>query len=495
VIYRNTTLDHSGLSNNLALTDTAHIELYNVTNIGFTTCVIYTASEIDVNGINQAGEFVILDHSRLNFRHAKTILLWYQVPDAAVFHYAFPSGDTVQSFTLNNTTPGISGINYSVTVDTCTDIMWALMPATGSDVSISDSKIRSIGLWFLGHDTINVSGLVDNSQYTDYMANLSDRSLRLINSSVQTWSLYPMDTTKLNVTGCILGEIGMQYNSYMFATDAFVDGSGGYWSSNGQSLMFADNCMAVNAIRSTQSSFFIFAYCTLNQGQAATMGNSIMMIIQSELPELPTLYDGSCVWYTYLGGPTSAFVDTIVPVFGSAWIEKTPSSQLMDFACYQMYWQKSGDTTWNPIGTKIYTEKHNEILTNWNTNGFAAGLYYLKLVLTDNTADSNQNEAIQAINLLPRIFGINELAPSNLHFRIIPSPIRENSIASFYLTGEDKIDISILDISGKILTHSEKQFPKGENQVNIGNLNLSKGSYSCILKSSKWFSVQKFVKN
>ena len=494
VIYRNTTLDHSGLSNNLALTDTSRIELDNVTNIGFTTCVMYTASEYNVNGINQAGEFVIVDHARLNFRHAKTILLWYQVPDAAVFHYAFPSGDTVQSYALNNTTPGISGINYSVNVDTCTDIMWALMPATGSDISITNSKIRSIGLWFLGHDTINVSGLVGNSTYTDYTANLSDRNLRLINSSVQTWSLYPMDTSNLNVTGCILGEIGSQANSRLIATDAFVDGSGGYWSSNGQALILADNCMAVNAVRSTQNAFFIFAYCTLNQGEAAAMGNSILMIIQSELPALPTLYDGSCVWYTRVEGPTSGLVDTIVPVFGSAWIKKTPSSHLMDFACYQMYWQKSGDTVWNPIGSKSYTEKHDEILANWNTQGFSPGLYYLKLVITDNTVDSNQNEAIQAINLLPRIFGIHQIPSSELSFRIYPDPVNENSVARFNLPAEDKLQISITDISGKLINQTERQFRKGGNMFNIGKLNLSKGSYTCVLKNSNWFCVQKFVK-
>lgn len=37
--------------------------------------------------------------------------------------------------------------------------MWALMPSSGSYISTSDSKIRSAGLWFEGHDTVNVSWL------------------------------------------------------------------------------------------------------------------------------------------------------------------------------------------------------------------------------------------------------------------------------------------------------------------------------------------------
>lgn len=494
VIYRNTTLDHSGLSHNLVLTDSARIELDHVTNIGFTTCGMNKASVIDVDGINQAGEFVILDQSRLSFKHAKTILLWYHVPGTGIFHYTFPSGDTVQSYTLDSTTPGISGIEYSVRVDTSTDIMWALMPATGSDVSISDSKIRSIGLWFLGHDTISVSGLVDNSVYADYTPDLTDRSLHLINSSLLTWSLYPMDTVSLTVTGCIVGEIGSESNCKVITTDAFVDGSGGYWWSTGQTLMAGENCMAVNAIRSTENSIFIFAYSTLNQGEASAQGNSIMMVVQSQLPDLPVLYDGSCVWYSYIGKPASAFVDTLVPVSGSAWIDKTPGSPLMDFGCYQMYWQKAEDSVWHPIGGKQFTEKRDDILAVWDTHGLVPGLYYVKLVITDNTPDSNQNEAVKGISLLPRFFGVNEIHSEGFNLRIFPDPVNENSRIGFFLPVEDQVEISIVDLYGKTIFTVEKRFMSGEHFFPVGNLGLPDGCYSCILKNSEHCEMKKFIK-
>jgi len=494
VVYRNTTLDHSGLSHNLVLTDSARIELNHVTNIGFTTCGMNLASEIDVDGINQAGEFVILDQSKLSFKHAKTVLLWFHVPGSGVFHYSFPDGDTVQSYTLNNSTPGISGVDYSVQVDTSTDIMWALMPATGSDVSISDSKIRSIGLWFLGHDTISVSGLVDNSVYTDYTANLNDRFLHLTNSGVLTWSLYPMDTVSLNVTGCIVGEIGSEAHCTVITTDAFVDGSGGYWWATDHTFMVGENCMAVNAIRSTQDAIFIFAYSTLNQGEASALGTSIMMIVQSQLPDLPLMYDGSCIWYSRIGNPSSAFVDTVVPISGSAWIDKTPLSPLMDFGWYRMFYQKSGDSIWHPIGGKIYTEKREEILAEWDTHGLAPGLYYEKLVLADNSPDSILVEAVKGINLLPGIFGIHEISSTGFNSRIFPDPITEKSVMEFFLPGEDQIEISIVDLWGKIVFRMEKQFPEGDNFFSIGNTNLSQGYYTCILKSPNRYEVRKFVK-
>jgi hypothetical protein len=493
VIYRNTTLDHSGMSHNLMVTDSGRIEQTNVKNIGFTTCGMYGAGEYHADGIDQAGEFVITDHSQLTFSHAKTILLWHHVPRSGIFHFSFPGGDSVRSYNLSNTTPGISGIDYSVRVDSSTDVMWALMPANGSDVSISDSKIRSIGLWFLGHDTINVSGLVDNSAYSDYTANLDDRNLRLINSSVMTWSLYPMDTVNLNVTGCILGEIGSEYHCKVTTSGAYVDGTGGYWWATGQTLMIAGNCMAVNAIRSDQDAIFIFAYSSLVQGEASSLKNSILMVVQSQLPDIPKLYDGSCTWYSNIGKPSTAVVDTVVQVYGSAWIDKTQSSQLMDFGWYRMYWQKSGDSVWHPIGNKTYTEKRDELLADWNTHGLTPGLYYIKLVLTDNTPDSNQNEAVKGINLLPEIFGVNESGSNGFDMKIFPDPVVENSLVEFFLQSGEKVEISIADLNGKIVSRAEKQFPRGKNSFPLRNFNLPKGCYICILKSRGNCGMRKFV--
>ena len=493
VIYRNTTLDHSGLSHNLVLTDSARIDLDNVTNIGFTTTGMNLASEININKINQAGEFIVMDHSKLDFKNAKTILLWYQVPAVGIFHYSFPDGDTILSYSLNNTTPGVSGIDYSVRVDTSTDIMWALMPVNGSDVSISNSKIRAIGLWFLGHDTINISGLVDNSVYTDFTANLSDRTLHLANSSVMTWSLYPMDTVNLNVTGCIVGEIGSEANCHVVTTDAFVDGSGGYWWATGHTFMVGDNCMAVNAIRSTQDALFIFAYSTLSQGETSAQGNSILMLVQSQLPDLPVLYDGSCIWYSFIGKTSSAFVDTIVEVYGSAWIDKTPSSSLMDFGWYRLDYQKSGDTAWKAISQKIYKEKRDEILAGWDTHGLSPGLYYIRLVLSDNTVDSFQNEGVRAINLLPRLFGVNELNLPELKSTVIPDPVTRNSVIRFSLPESDDLGFSVTDLSGKLVYRQVQRFSAGENRLPIGELNLAIGDYIYSLRTKTQKGSGRFI--
>jgi len=252
--------------------------------------------------------------------------------------------------------------------------------------------------------------------------------------------------------------------------------------------------MAVNAVRSSRNAIFIFAYSSLNQGEASALNNSILMIVQSELPDLPVLYDGSCIWYSKITGSSSALVDTIVPIRGSAWIDKTPSSPLMDFAWYQMYWQKSEDSIWHPIGGRQYSEKREAVLANWDTHGFAPGSYYLKLVLTDNTTDSNQNEAVKGINLLPGIFGINEKGNDAFHLNIYPDPVTKSSVADFFNPSDDIVEISILDMYGNFVFRQKQQLVKGENHFELGKLGLPAGIYALILNSQTRKDVKKFVK-
>jgi hypothetical protein len=494
VVYTNTTLDHSGLSHNLALTDSASIEMINVKNIGFTTCGLYGKPEVFIDRVNEAGEYVITDQAKLSFKNVKTLLLWHQVPATAAMNFSFPPGDSLHAYDFSNATPGVSGIGYTVHVENSTGVMWGLMPSSGSDITISDSKIRSIGLWFEGNDTLEVSGLVDNSNYDDFTASPGDRNLRLITTSVQTWSLYPMDNSNLEVTGCILGEIGTMGRSSVTTSGVFVDGSGGYWWATDTSFMVAGFCTGVNAVRSDRNAIFIFAYSMLNMGEATALGNSILMAIQSQLPEEPKPLGGSSVWYAYIGDPFSAYVDTLVPVYGSAWIDKTATSNLMDFEYYRMYYQATGETDWYPVNQVTYEEKRNEMVAVWDTHGLTPGTYILKLIICDNTPDSNKAEAVKAVNLLPRILSIDEESPQAFNSRIYPNPVTGDSHIVFYLPEDSDVRCSILDMSGKIIMKSEKKFSAGSNVIEFHATDLQTGVYYYILTTGGRSGMKKFVK-
>jgi len=428
VHYHQTTLDHSGLSNNLVAENNSYIEMTDVQNIGFTTNGVFGKAQISINGTNEAGEYIITDSVRLSFKHSKTILLWHQFPDKAVISFSFPHGDTVQSFEFNNTLSGVHGVEYSINIDTCTNVMWSMMPSTGSDVSISNSKIRSIGLWFKGSDTITVIGLVNNSHYTSFTAGLSDRHLQLNNCDVQTWSLYPMDRAHIDLSGCIVGEIGTEQHSTLTGLNFNCDGSGGYMWATDTSFVMAGFCSAVNAVRSQGNGIVLFAYSSLIGGYPSALNNSIIMVIQSNVLQEPVPYDNACAWFAFIEKPFDTFIDTTTAITGSAWINKTANSQLMNFKSYRLYYQMNGATIWNDIPTDSLHEKHNEILGIWDTHGLLAGQYNIKLVLLDNFG--NPAEAIKAVNLMPKVLaGMNEHTSQLIH--CFPNPVTDRLYIEF----------------------------------------------------------------
>jgi len=492
VVYRNTTLDHSGLSHNLALTDSARMEMYNVFNNGFTTCGLYRNPQILIRGTNEAGEFVITDNARITVQKARTVLLWHQFPKTAVINSSFPKGDTVHAYTFNKNKPGISGINYTVAVDTCYAVMWGMMPTTGSDVTIVNSRIRAIGLWFEGGDSIAVNGLVNNSSYADFTPSLPDRKLHLVNSQVQTWSLYPMDSTKITVSGSIVGEIGSQHKASVTADKILMDGSGGYWWATDTTFMISGFSTAYNAVRSDRNAIFLFAYSTLSTGEATALGNSIFMAIQSQFPDDPKPLDRSCVWLANIGKPSSAHIDTIVPVYGSAWIDKTAASNLMEFAWYSLSCQAAGDTLWHPICQKIPVEKRDEVLANWDTHGLTAGAYLLRLVLCDNTADSNQLEALKQIQLNPIIVAIDENRPgvSGARITVLHSDLNKEIV--FTLPRGIPAAVSMYDISGRqVRAVNSRVTGTGSMKINIRD--LSAGVYFYTIKAGARKSTGTFI--
>ena len=492
VQYNNTTLDHSGLSNNLSITDSGRVEMNNVYNIGFTTNGLWSKASIDINGTNQAGEYIMTHQADLHFRHATTILLWHHLPDTSIINISFPANDTVYHYVFNDTVAGVSGIPYSVRVDTCYDLMWGLMPENGSDATITNSQIRTIGFWFKGNATSNVSGLVDNSNYVNFTAPLSDRNLHLINSSVQTWSIYPMDGTVVNLSSCIVGEVGAEQHSRVNGNGVFCDGSGGYFWSNDTSLVIAGFSSFTSNVRSEGNSFLIFAYSSMTNGIATALDKSVLFVIQSALPQDPYPLDASCVWFANINQPNSAFVDDSVDVIGSAWIDKTPISTLMDFGFYKLYYQIAGDTLWHLFKQATYQEVHNGTLGMWNTMGLAPGNYNIKVTLTDNYADSA--EAIKSVNLQPLILSSTDQKNNYDFINVFPNPAANSMTISYAVSKDEEVSICLYDILGKKIKQiCNSQKAQGKYSETIYITGLSDGMYILEIKAGETKSAKRFA--
>lgn len=466
--FNNTTLNYGGFNHNFTVSDSGTVVMNNITQTDFTTTGISGDGSITINKCNLTGEFIVMNKATLNLSNVNDALIWYHIPGGAVVNQSFPSGLNLSNFTFNKNIPGVSGIEYNVQISSSTNIKWGLMPLDGSDLTISNSEIRAIGLWFHGSDSSYISGLVNNSTYSDFTAPLSDRNLHLVNTSLQTWSLYVFDSKIIQIKGCILGEVGAFGTSKVTGESYWVDASGGYCFASDNSFYFNANVIATSFIRSERNAMMIFAYSTQSYGTPTAIGQSILILAQSTVPQDPIPFDKSVVCVVNIEQPSTITVNSTQPIIGSAWIDKTKSSPLMDFAHYRLYFQKNGDTNWVAITPEISIEKKHESLADWNTQGLEEGKYTLKLVLTDSWG--NKIEAKKTITLqIEQYHSVVKSKETNLAFYPNPfssqafievqNPLQCATLILENIYGQKVIEIN--NISGKKLVFDRADLPSG----------------------------------
>lgn len=490
--FRNSTLDFGGLVHNMATVGSAVLEFVNVEKPDFSTVGMYQESAILIDSIDVAGEFIIDDDVILEIKNSKTILLWHQLDNDAIVNIEFPDGDSVDHYEFNDQQSGVSGVAYDILIESCTEVMWGLMPAAGSDATISNSEIRTIGFWFEGSDSVQVNGLVNNNYYGDYVAPLSDRNFHLINCDVMTWSLYSFDSAYVDVQGCILGEIGVMGHSEVSAFNYFCDGSGGYLWAGDTTFLVSGMSSLFSPLRSTHNSILIFAYSTQMNGLIQALGNSIMMLIQSNISTTPTYDPGAVIWMANISGPGSGYQNSLVPIEGSAWIDKGNQSELMDFGYYVMFYQKDGDTTWQMIGDTNYLEVRDDILINWNTQSVEPGAYYLKMDLWDNWG--NGATATTGFTLLPDLLGTPDKLDNQISFTVFPNPVQSTTWFRFTLDVFSHVNLKIYDIHGKeVGVVISSTMDSGEHQIGYDIGDLPKGVYYSVLKVGYEKTVKKII--
>lgn len=424
---------------------------------------------MNINGTNQAGEYIMTQESQCHFRNANTILLWHHFAEGASVNHSFPEGDTVNHYDFSSATLGVSGVNFLVEVDSCTEVMWGMMPEPLTNISISNSEIRAIGLWFNGDDTLDVNGLVNQTQYVGQTMNIPDRNLQLTNTSVRTWSIYSFDASHLNITGSIVGEIGCFGRSNVINSGILVDGSGGYLFASDTSLCIASSISSTTSVRSERNGMMIFGYSTINMGSVEALGNSILLVAQTPMLQDPIYRDMAVVWYGTIEGPNSVIKGDSIAINGSAWIDKDPMSPHMDFAWKQMFYKSNTETNWTAMGPRTYNESRHDTLCVWNTSTLTnEGMYEIKLVICDNSLDSNKLEAMFGINVLPEYMGIEE---NDNNIVVYPNPATDQITIESPKAGV----IQIYNTSGqKVL---EQTYVDGRADISL----LAPGAYLLVI--------------
>ncbi|NUM32318.1 MAG: T9SS type A sorting domain-containing protein [Bacteroidetes bacterium] len=466
----NCSFDYSGMSHTLFLAHNAELDMKNVKFRDWTTCGMFESPKLTIDGCNLAGEYILSDKCSATFLNTDTIILWHQIPDKAEVDFEFPNGNLVNNYKFNKNVSGIKGVEYSVVADSCTVVMWALMPVNGSKVKISNSKLRLIGNWFMRGDSAFLYEIYNNSHYPDYNLPLSDRQLRLVNTDVQTWSMYVFDSSKIIIYDCILGEVGSQNKSGIYASNYLCDGSGGYFWATDTSVIFADNVTVYTTVRSERNALIILANSWLPFLPPFAVHNSILISSQNKLSFQPVPHDRSVAWLLYIDFPDSVINDKSYFVKGSAWIKQGPEGHPMKFDSYSLSYKKENDSKWKSIISRSYNQANDTNLGLWDIKNLAPGKYILKLTVKDNFGDTV--DAYKTVLIKPDLTNSNKILKS-LGVKIYPNPANDKIVLMFDNKYKN-MQISLLNSYGQRVRIYENV--NSENLI-INCDNLSSGVY------------------
>ncbi|HEV7232020.1 MAG TPA: T9SS type A sorting domain-containing protein [Bacteroidia bacterium] len=487
----NDTLDYGGFVHNMTITDSASVIFSKVYQTDFMTTGVSRFASVSMNGVNITGEYIIEDHARLSFKNCTQLLLWHQLPDTAVVNWSFPAGNAVYNYKFKRGLTGIAGVNYDISADSCHQVMWGLMPTDGSRITISNSVIRAIGLWFVKNTSVSVTGLADRSFYPNFTAPISDRTLQLNNDSVITWSLYPMNKSKISVSNSTVGEIGAFGSASVSGTFYSVDGSGGYHFSSDTSSTLGNALFATCNVRSERSGLFVMVNSTMYSGAVTAIGNSVMIVLQSTLTQDPVPLEGSAAWNGNIAQLSNTYVDSLIQISGSAWIDKTPSSHLMDFKSYQLLYQKQGASGWTPLGPVVTSRQRNSLLGNWNTHGLSPGNYTLNLKLKDSWGDSAS--AIKNMTLLPWVMAVHDPENPLSGLQLFPNPASDVAEIFAELSKSAPFEVSLFDVSAREVFSKSSEGISGRQSIYLDLTGIPDGLYVCRIRCGADQTFRKLI--
>lgn len=438
------TVSSRGYPYNFVAVDSSSVSINSVHYHDFTTYALLGEPTIEKRHINLAGEFVVLDSAQCTFVDIDTILVWCSMMDSSVINYGFPNEEPVYNWLFDESVEGISGVDYRVYCDSIYSPWWGMFSGAGSDVTIRDSEIRTCGIFFEGTNSDTISGFVNGIWYDDNTFPLTDRVLRFVNTEVNTISLYPTDTSYVDFSGSIVGEVLTMDHAFAIGMSYYLDGTGGHIEASGSSANVAALSMITADALVRDDAILVIASCSQLWGQNWAEKHSKLFLIQTTTPSLPEAYDSSTVGYTFVSGPSTAPLDASVPIVGSVWVDGGPLNAV-DLLGYRVFYEAPGSTERYQIGSDQTTEVREDTVIVWDTTGLSTGTYAVVVEFYDTFGDTL--EGFVPIRLEDMVGTETRIAPEAMGFNT--AQIGRELQLSITVPTSSRARLTIFDIAGR----------------------------------------------
>lgn len=179
------------------------------------------------------------------------IWVWVEFPPGSVADYSPPMPGLVDTWTFPP--PGATGIDQTVSVNRCEALLWPMLVRQGSDLTLREVAVDNwVVVGFYLPNDVTVRGLFNGRTYADETVDLFDRSVRMIDATVDTWNLYPEASAHVTVVDSLVGEILAMGDSRVRMERTEVDGSGGFFGARDSSRIIAEDSRITCTVEASQ---------------------------------------------------------------------------------------------------------------------------------------------------------------------------------------------------------------------------------------------------
>jgi hypothetical protein len=451
-------VSHSGSSGTIIMYDNSSYTVFNSTYADWKTWYLHNDNYLKLENVYIGGDIVFYGGATMEFINTLGIMPWLYFGSGAFLDYSFPIDDPLApvSASINNSTPGVSGIPWSFKATNCYSIAWGINPYPGSNVTVRDSELRMILFRFVGDSQMDIEGiLVNNMSYSDLTFPIEDRTLRLINTSVNWWKVDIHEGFSLNATSIRFSEMVVAHNStgYLYNStcegqtvhlgaqdDAFVHfKSGEVWSYTsvwGNATMILEDSLV-----DYRKGEYTYQTRNLAHGNSKLYCLNTSFGYESDPSESrPEALDNALVMNLKMNNQGVVNPKDTLELSGSAWIKTGPGSSVT-FDRYDIRVAPEGSTDWTVIYSSSVQVKGGS-LGEWDTTGISGGTYKVQLQLW-----VNNGPAVNPTDEYPleKSVKIKNLAPM-----LEPSPpkrqvsLKENEMKNFSLQVADEYPESLI---------------------------------------------------
>ena len=424
---------------------------------------LYDNSTLIMEDANMVGDLTINDSCQVSFLRCDTILPWFGIGDGDFVDIQFPNYNYVEHFKFDTTHPGINGIKYTVSFDTCHLVVWGIESWPGCSVTVNNSFLCATPRIF-GPDTAYFSNITNYTFYPFLAVPIDDRFFQIVNSYIQLWCIYTYDNSVLFMDSCCWGESHAKDSSRIYATQCTATGfpssvtsvhEGFYSFTDGQCNTFVSSW-------DRGTVFLINAYVAPSNPSTAQVTNlahnhSYLLAVNSYFEYEPEARDTALVMVAAIDSTDFGIIDTIINVYGSAWIDVGPFNPIT-FDKYKLYGASKEDSIWTLVEEST-SQVHIDLIATWNTSGLSKGEYILKLIVWDDAGDSLT--AFRDITL--QSLGMEEKSDSKITylFQNYPNPFSTRTTIDIRLQTTDqnkrssvsglRSSVCIYDVAGRLI--------------------------------------------